>query len=97
MRSIERMRPVLLAAALVTGVWATAAGAAELPVTTATQPTCACPPAKAATAKPVSTKARHAKVAIRLPPPRSEPIRLASRLFGPAIGYYFPLYLGVAY
>jgi hypothetical protein len=94
MRAIKRIRPVLLAATFVTGIWATTALATELPVATASQPTCACPPAKAANAKP---RAKHAKFAVRLPRARSVPIRLASRLYGPAIAYYFPLYLGIAY
>ncbi len=93
MKRIERIRHVLLAATFVTGVWATTSVAAELPATTAAQPTCACPPGKAATVKPVSTKARQTKLAVR----RSAPIRLASRLYEPAIGRYFPLYLGIAY
>jgi hypothetical protein len=93
MRTINRIWPVLLAATFVTAVWMTPASAADQPATTAAQQT----PAKAAKANPVPAQARHAKLATTLPHPRPAVVRLASRFYGPAIGYYFPLYLGVAY
>jgi len=67
--------------------------ATSAPVTTAPQQTTS----KAAKADPIPARARRAKVATRLPHPRPAVIRLASRFYGPAIGYYFPLYLGIAY
>jgi len=93
MRTTKHIWPVLFAATFMAAVWTTTASAADQPLTTAPQQATS----KAAKADPIPARARRAKVATRLPHPRPAVIRLASRFYGPAIGYYFPLYLGIAY
>jgi hypothetical protein len=91
----KRVCPTLLAATFLVAICAAPLSAAELSAKPSAQPTCACPKEKTAKAKPV----RMHRTRVASPVPRSRPlrVRLASRLFDPAIRFQFPLYLGVAY